>query len=140
MDEKTLTALQGSIKKWEAIVAGTGLDAGTINCPLCQEFADKTGDIDDDTWREDGCVGCPVAETVGTHSCGRTPYSDWAAYTWDHRNDGAGVETNHGARHFDYRVFDDKSKDIAQKELDFLRSLLPSAAMHAKEGQDGQTK
>ena len=38
MNRKTLTALKGSIKKWEKIVAGTGSDNGYQNCPLCALF------------------------------------------------------------------------------------------------------
>jgi hypothetical protein len=62
MDERTLTALKGSIAKWEGIVAGTVDDDGPNNCPLCQEFYIAN------------CNGCPVKEETGMTGCGGTPY------------------------------------------------------------------
>ncbi len=99
MDEKTLTALKGSIAKWEGIVAGTVKDEGPDNCPLCKEF-----------WHE-GCNGCPVMEATGNPSCDGTPYDDYASL-----DDGEGSENY------------DSLESAAQAELDFLRSLLPGDA------------
>jgi hypothetical protein len=48
MDEKTLEALKGSIRKWEAIVDGTGEDDGADNCPLCHMFARPFLEADDE--------------------------------------------------------------------------------------------
>ena len=116
MNEKTLTALQGSIKKWEDIVNGTGADEGCDNCPLCLEFMD--GIANDPEWAQDGCAGCPVAQSVGDSSCSRTPYAKWASYGYNYGE-------NRGLKTPRMKVFDDKSKELAQAELDFLRSLLP---------------
>lgn len=66
MDERTLAALQGSIAKWEKIVAGTGADMRDENCPLCALF--NTGE---------DCLGCPVAEKVGRNWGTGTPYMAW---------------------------------------------------------------
>lgn len=75
MDAETLEALKGSIAKWEAIVAGTGVDKGPDNCPLCQRF-----------WRASNCIGCPVFEATGLINCGGTPYEDYErAYDDDDR-------------------------------------------------------
>jgi len=41
VDAKALEALKGSIKKWERIVEGTGVDEGADNCPLCELFWHK---------------------------------------------------------------------------------------------------
>jgi hypothetical protein len=68
MDAKTLEALRGSIKKWEGIVAGTTMDLGPANCPLCQRFIDN-----------DDCAGCPVAFRTGQDSCAGSPYDEWTA-------------------------------------------------------------
>lgn len=68
MDEQTITALKGSIAKWEAIVDGTGEDDGPENCPLCQLFHGKPN----------YCKGCPVQERTGMHSCMDTPYERYA--------------------------------------------------------------
>lgn len=38
MDKKTVKAIRGSIKKWEDIEKGTGMDFGVGNCPLCHLF------------------------------------------------------------------------------------------------------
>jgi hypothetical protein len=89
MDDRTLEALRGSIKKWEKIVEGTGEDAGTDNCPLCHLF------YNDD---EIMCKGCPVAEAVDFPGCVSTPYMLY---------------------------YDNPTKENAQRELDFLISLLP---------------
>jgi hypothetical protein len=44
MDNQTLAALKGSIRKWENIAAGTGVDKGVFNCPLCKLFGATHGD------------------------------------------------------------------------------------------------
>jgi hypothetical protein len=71
MDEETLTALRGSIKKWEKIVDGSGIDRGPHNCPLCRAFYAYN------------CRGCPVAEAVDDILCAATPYEEWADETDD---------------------------------------------------------
>jgi hypothetical protein len=68
MDDRTRRALEGSIRKWEAIVAGTGEDWGTSNCPLCTEFYAFVG-VDGDN-----CRGCPVRERTGYGLCDGSPY------------------------------------------------------------------
>lgn len=99
MDHTTLTALEGSIKKWEAIAAGTGTDEGTRNCPLCLEFAVGGG----------FCIGCPVYEHTGQMSCDGTPYEEWSEGDW-----------------FPGKTADTPElKQQAQAMLDFLKSLLP---------------
>lgn len=64
MDERTLTALKGSIHKWEQIRDGKMKDEGTKNCPLCQLFYC------------DECEGCPIKERTGFQNCENTPYDD----------------------------------------------------------------
>lgn len=115
MDERTLTALQGSIAKWEAIVNGVGHDDKADNCPLCKVFIDICGGEDDPAWSQMGCFGCPVAERVKQGGCVGTAWFNWDEYMH-----------NRGRLMGDSRVvFDDISKSLAQTELDFLRSLLP---------------
>lgn len=65
MNKKTATALEGSIKKWEAIVDGSGKDMGCDNCPLCKLFYD------------DWCDGCPVKERTGLAECYGSPYENY---------------------------------------------------------------
>ena len=68
MDERTLTALQQSIKKWEKRAAGEhDGKIGTDGCPLCQLFYHSA------------CFGCPVYEKTEATCCDDTPYPDYAA-------------------------------------------------------------
>jgi hypothetical protein len=107
MDAKTLEALKGSIAKWEAIVAGTGVDQGCDNCPLCLAF--PGGDC---TNPEGG--KCPVAVSTGKNDCYGTPFYDFCkAAEWDEFLDGSVVGNSEAAH------------AAAQAELDFLKSLLP---------------
>lgn len=101
MNAKTLTALRGSIRKWQKIVKGTGEDEGTGNCPLCRLFF----------WLPNDCRGCPVREKTGEKECRGTPYSQWkkGGYVWLDK-------------------LSKEAKEHAQDEVDFLRSLLPKKA------------
>jgi len=101
MNAKTLTALKGSIRKWEKIAAGTGVDLGDHNCPLCKLFLRQ-----DDEERL-SCFGCPVYEATRLSLCRGTPYADF-------RSLGFGVRAN-----------TPKQKREARRELAFLKGLLP---------------
>jgi hypothetical protein len=103
MDQRTLEALQGSIKKWEAIVAGTGVDHGIHNCPLCALF-----------WLNN-CAGCPVAESSNDISCNNTPYKT----AWQPSVDP------YGYRSLPFPAVTARQKAAAKEELAFLKSLLP---------------
>lgn len=107
MNVETLNALQGSIAKWEAIVAGNGVDRGWANCPLCMRFNNPETD------NEEECGGCPVAEEVGMTACEETPYYEWAELFAVGQPKAANTP---------------ERKALAQAELDFLRSLLPTEA------------
>lgn len=98
MPKRTLKALKGSIAKWEAIVAGTGEDNGSDNCPLCDAFIDRF------------CEGCPVKQKTGLSFCGGSPYGEFSRHS-------AVLGTN--------RATTPELVALAQAELDFLRSLLP---------------
>lgn len=103
MDAKTLRALKGSIRKWEKIVEGTGINLGPLNCPLCMVF------IRHDYPFNMRCRGCPVFEKTGLTGCRDTPYE-----TFHDLMNGGGADQDqlHGA---------------AIEEVAFLRSLLPAA-------------
>jgi hypothetical protein len=102
MNAKTLTALRGSIAKWEAIVAGTGKDLGAANCPLCKMFFYWDGEE-----MVGNCEGCPVMEKTGQIRCAGSPYDE--------------IENN-----IDPDEYHNEYHIAAQREVDFLRSLLPS--------------
>ena len=112
MDDKTLTALRGSIDNWTYNVANPDtMKVGAEFCPLCQEFAKG-----EDYVVGVGCTGCPVNDHTRGNGCNFTPISDWIT---------VGV---HG------------HEALASRERDFLKSLLPpvrdrgvSMATHHKE-------
>lgn len=118
MDQKTLTALQGSIEKWERIVAGTDIDRGGENCPLCKEFADEVDPVEDSF-----CYGCPVSAAVGQSECGGTPYAQFAQLVpWIAFGESRGRATT------------PEQIAAAQAELDFLKGLLPQESESAANG------
>lgn len=107
MPAATLKALRGSIAKWEAVAAGTGVDNGPGNCPLCALFFERPN-----------CAGCPVAERPGGEPlCGHTPYDDF---------DRA---ARRGSCEHGLRAFDDYTKGLAMAEMTFLVSLLPAGEL-----------
>ena len=109
MDDKTLTALKGSIAKWDAIADGTGADKGGSNCPLCKLFA-----------HNEECDGCPVYEKTGYPDCNNSPYFEWWEAYYMQFGYGPFGAPNGKA----YATTDDL-KAKAREEADFLRSLLP---------------
>ena len=111
MNDDTLKALQGSIAKWEAIVAGTEADKGYLNCALCKRFGDSCA-------RDDGGgEKCPVMIETGMDSCTGSPYDAWAdAFSWSDHDD----RSTKGLKATTPELI-----ALAQAELDFLKSLLP---------------
>jgi len=91
MKPEVLEALKGSIRKWESIVAGIGIDAGTHNCDLCKMF------------RIDDCRYCPS-------ECGmNSAYSAWETHqVVDHDRC---MVNNH------FAVFCPECRRLAQAEL-----------------------
>ncbi len=105
MKRTTLTALRGSIKKWENIVDGTSVDRAAKNCPLCKLFIKKD------------CVGCPVFDRVGKKDCVGTPWQNWAFSFWSD---------------LPWKATSPERKRLARAELKFLRSLLPKKKIKTK--------
>jgi hypothetical protein len=104
MDKAALKALNGSIAKWRRIVAGTGVDEGGTNCPLCKLF---------NYGRKTGCEGCPVRDRTKLAWCYGTPYREWMSTE---------------AAQMSAPVTTARERALAQKELDFLISLRPTKA------------
>ncbi len=97
----TSEALEGSIKKWEGIVAGTKADLGPEDCPLCQVYR-RGGN---------GCHGCPVMAKTGLPACRASPWEDWC-------------DAFHGGLFSAPRVADTPEKmAAAEAEVAFLKSL-----------------
>lgn len=108
MDAKTREALEGSIAKWQAILAGTGTDRMSTNCPLCQLFYDEFDEEYNSDYRTLNCSGCPVRGHTKQTDCAGTPYEAWV------KAGGRGKTAD-----------TPELKDLAQAELDFLVSLRP---------------
>ena len=102
---QALTALQGSIEKWRAILAGEAEDYGTENCPLCQLIV--VAGL--------GCHACPVGAAYP--GCRGTPYEEWVAH---HAKTHWGVEGWRGGN----QVQCPECRRLAEAELEFLQSLL----------------
>lgn len=66
--KNVMKALDGSIEKWRGIAAGTGIDKGSLNCPLCIMFNETEGSA--------LCRGCPISGDTGFIGCVGTPYSE----------------------------------------------------------------
>jgi Pyruvate/2-oxoacid:ferredoxin oxidoreductase delta subunit len=113
MDKKVLTVLKGSIKKWERIVEGTGKDLGSLNCPLCRLFSRRGYIIRSRRGyriRGEYCDGCPIYEKVKRRYCEETPYDLWVKHRDDCLESCETCEIH---------------ERLAEKELKFLKSLLP---------------
>jgi len=108
MNKKTLNALKGSIRKWEKIVSGTGVDNGKDNCPLCELSL--------------VCEDCPVFKKTGLEGCEGTPYDAWV-------NHQRKVHNKHR-----WRILEDGLPEDGLKvlELKFLKSLLPKMECEKK--------
>ena len=109
MDDRTLTALKGSIRKWRAIERGDGEDLGVTNCDLCRLF------------HRDSCRGCPVIEATGYLVCHGTPYIAF--------NEALRDAAGSSASCIDEAPLDEapRLKRLARDEREFLESLLPEA-------------
>lgn len=104
MKKVTLRALKGSIRKWKQIRDQDVVDQGMDNCTLCLRFCPNE---DRECTHSTGEL-CPVFDITGGQYCIRTPYQEWS-------NAGGYGNT----------AFSPKLKDLAQKEINFLESLLP---------------
>ena len=116
MDEQTLKALRGSIRKWERVAKGEIRDKGPQNCPLCKLF--NNNDIEGEDcvgWgvvikaSTKDCVGCPVMAATGLRYCMGTPYEAFLDYG-----------------HVGLLVRTPEARKLAEAEVEFLRSLLPA--------------
>ena len=110
MDADTLTALRASIAKWRANVTADRPQRVLIHasdCPLCKIYL--RGDL-----RPPGyCTACPVRERTGHDGCEQTPWMEASS-------------TLCGWRQFhDDDQHRDRWRAAAQREVDFLISLLP---------------
>lgn len=103
-------ALELSIKKWQEIVNGTGIDMGVLNCELCYKYYTP---VDVSTLQKARCAKeCPVRKNAGDQYCNNTPYVEWSVHQRI-RHEREDVK----------QVQCETCKVLAQKELDYLISL-----------------
>lgn len=104
MDDKALTALKGSIEKWErnAVAETPGdYDVESAVSALCSLF------------RRETCQECPVMDVTGEKHCAGTPC--WTA------EDALDEWIDHPSS----PTLRDHARAAARDEVTFLRSLLP---------------
>lgn len=104
MEPKTLEALQESIEKWEEILNNGGVDDGRHDCSLCKLF-----------WEDNDCQDCPINDKTKKNYCEGSPYPHW------HKHQ----KTKHKATIGKRPIHCPHCKELAEKELEFLKSLLP---------------
>jgi hypothetical protein len=119
MDEKTLNALENSIKHWEYLHNTIPSDDSTekVNgkyCSLCILFLFGKS-------KENQCVGCPVYEKTEQKYCHETPFYD-ARDAWEDY-----IELSRKHEDDSPQLTDALSewKIKSAKELDYLKSLAP---------------
>ncbi len=98
-DPLVVEAIEGSIQKWESILASTGKDEGGKNCPLCQNIS--------------GCDECPIRKKTGRSQCGKTPYAKWCSHQ----------QKEHGVLN-DRQILCPECAKLAYEEVMFLKELL----------------
>lgn len=103
MNEQTREALEKSIAIWKQRAQGKEIPCIAANCDLCQLFNDRPYGCDDE---------CPVKQATRLDYCQKTPYKKYADYIDD------------------YPAKDEKAMELAQDEVDFLESLMPTTIMN----------
>lgn len=107
MDKTTREAHEGSVRKWDRILAGEGKDERNRNCPLCKLFP----------YRCENSKGekCPVYQKTGFTNCNKTPYREWLAH--------------HNEHHYTFihchKIECPTCGQLADNEVKFLKSFLP---------------
>lgn len=116
MKPETLEALKKSIEHWERMACGNrmpGEEVGPHCCALCRRF----NTVFVGGGREESCKECPVFEKTNLKFCDGTPYDTV---------EDAQVEYASNTELSDPDFYDtDEFKELANQELEFLRSLLP---------------
>lgn len=111
MDNRTKTALEKSIAKWEANAVAKEVSEYKVsaqNCPLCDLFLDNYDSGAD-------CDGCPIKTKTQQARCRGTPYTKavFIKVLWSD-NHKAGTEEKYKRQ---------VAHKVAMMEVDFLKSL-----------------
>jgi hypothetical protein len=114
VDQEMLDAIDGSIRKWEDILAGRKEDRGTGNCPLCQNYHVTPGFLEP-------CKNCPVMGDSGAKCCDGTPYKAWKEHHDSFHND------------LPRTIRCEQCAMLAYKELEYLRGMKNRWLVRVKE-------
>lgn len=119
MDRKTYDALQASIRHWEENLVAEEPHAVAVKgdaCALCRLFVIGRG------WND--CKGCPVRDAIGRGHCEGTPWARAAEAVqyWRYYPSARGARA--------------EFRRAAQRELDFLRALVPAGGPDESEEKD----
>jgi hypothetical protein len=104
--EKDIVLVEGSITKWQNVVAGKEAGHYWKNCPCCCIY------LDNEYAENEKCNRCPIAEKSEQQLCKKTPFADYVAHA-----DGEdwfildGEDAKEGLR-------------LANLELQYLKDLL----------------
>lgn len=101
--KEKMNPLELSIRKWEDIVAGVGVDNSSDNCALCHVYL------------HNDCDGCPVAE-VAAGGCIGTPYELYSNLALE-------VLTRGLPERKTQADIDKELLEYAKEEVEFLKSL-----------------
>ncbi len=121
MNPETLEALKMSIAHWERLASGKrqeGEEVSVWQCALCAVFQIPIESNDQK------CVGCPVFEKTMQQFCRGTPFVTAEALA-----DSPDPDDEANRDYLDSEEF----QDAAQKELEFLKSLLPKETIKEEE-------
>jgi hypothetical protein len=106
--EKAINTISRSIDKWYGVTFKGRTENGHYDCELCHVYRVQ---YDDSSLLH--CIACPIYSDTGEPGCHVTPYFEWVCYNTKKFNFYIGP----------CRVFDEKSKELALKELNYLRAL-----------------
>jgi len=68
--KQKLTAIKGSIEKWDKVSKRKTCGTTRANCPLCSLY-----------FAENSCKGCPIYEKTGQEDCRGTPFKEYVEYS-----------------------------------------------------------
>lgn len=104
MDSITKQAILDSIARWEKRLDGKPDTPSVQECPLCHVFYRR---------HKINCRGCPIELAVGKSKCAGTPCEPYDELAYVLEKGREPTETEKA-----------KLIDLAQAEIDFLKSLL----------------
>lgn len=111
-DRETIEATKQAVVKWNNICYCGGEDKG---CSLCNLYAYT---IRDGNGEED-CFGCPIYDFTGHDCMELLDYNAWKIYYFNSNP----AYRNKFVRSYPL-VFDSKSRDLAFRELKFIKHIL----------------